>query len=326
MLEEIDLNDPTTKALYDSYPEDRKDDFVDAYVYLKYIGVGIGTIKSILMPGVPLADRIEKFKKEANPEILESFEKYADKYKEALAGGAETSFYNAKVVDLDDAIKLVTVDVDVDLEVPTNVIPFKLAREIVLEGNPTIAIGQCGCRAAMPEAGVKCMPEPYEACMFIGDPAASFIADNGDKFRKIDSEEAVRLLEDFHTRGFTHEAYFKTDMNGFYAICNCCSCCCPSVGRTNMVLDGTMPFTNLAASGSVAVIEDDECIGCGACVELCKYHAIKLNEDETCAEIILDRCMGCGVCENPCPTGAITMRAEPSKGGILDLDELRKAT
>ena len=93
-----------------------------------------------------------------------------------------------------------------------------------------------------------------------------------------------------------------------------------------MALDGTIPFTNLASSGSVAVIEDDECIGCGVCVDLCKYHAISLNEDETCAEIILDRCMGCGVCENPCPTGAITMRAEPSKGGILDLDELRKAT
>ena len=325
MLKEIDLNDPTTKALYDSYPEDRKDEFVDAYVYLKYIGVGIGTIKSMLMPYVALAERIKKFKKDANPEVLESLKKYADKYKEALAGGAETSFYNAKVVDLDDAVKLVTVDVDVDLEVPTNVIPFKLARDIVLEGNPTIAIGKCGCRAAMPEEGVKCIPDPYEACMFIGDPAASFIAEHGDKFRKIDSEEAVRILEDFHEKGFTHQAYFKTDINGFYAICNCCSCCCPSVQRTNLTMDGVLPFTNIVRSGLVAEI-GDECIGCGDCVERCKYHAISLNEDETLAEITLERCMGCGVCEVQCPTEAITMREEPSKVGVLNLDDLRKAT
>jgi hypothetical protein len=30
MLNEIDLNDPTVKALYDSYPEDRKDEFEEA--------------------------------------------------------------------------------------------------------------------------------------------------------------------------------------------------------------------------------------------------------------------------------------------------------
>ena len=161
--------------------------------------------------------------------------------------------------------------------------------------------------------------------MFVGDPVASFIAEHGYTFRKIDSEEAVRILEDFHKRGFSQQAYFKTDMNGFFAICNCCSCCCPSVLRVNMALDGTMPFTNVAASGLVAVI-GDECIGCGECVEGCMYHAINLNEDESRAEIIFDRCMGCGVCEGQCPTEAITMRVEPSKGGILDLDELRKAT
>ena len=47
MLKEIDLNDPTVKALYDTFPEDRKDEFVDAYAYMKYQGLGIATIKSM---------------------------------------------------------------------------------------------------------------------------------------------------------------------------------------------------------------------------------------------------------------------------------------
>jgi NAD-dependent dihydropyrimidine dehydrogenase PreA subunit len=324
MLKEIDLNDQTVKALYDSYPEDRKDEFEEAYVYMKYFGLSVATMKSIVMPGVPLSERIKKSLKDASPELLEHMKKYAGKVGMGFKGGPETSFYNAKVVGLKNAIKLATIDVDVDLEVPTTVIPFKMARKIVLEGNPAIAIGKCGCRATMPEEEVKCIPYPYETCMFVGDPAVSFIAEHGDSFRKIDSEEAVRILEDFHKRGFVQQAYFKQTLNGFYCICNCCSCCCPSIKKVNMLLDGVIPFTNATGSGLVAQI-GDECIGCGECVEQCPYHAVKLNEDETCAEIIFNRCMGCGICEGQCTTGEITMRAEPSKGGILDIDELRNA-
>ena len=325
MLEEIDLNNPTIKALYDSFPEDRKSDFVDAYAYMKYIGLGIATIKKMMMPDAPLGERMKKLMEEQSPEVREHLKGYAVRILKAFEGGAETSIYNAKVVGLEDAVKLVTVDTDVDLETPKSVMPFERAREIILEGNPTIAIGKCGCRSTMPEEDVKCIPYPYEACMFIGEPAASFAAEHGDTFRKIDSEEAVRLLEDFHERGFVQQAFFKSEMNGFFAICNCCSCCCPSIKKMNMLLDGAVPFTNAAGSGLIAEIGDD-CIGCGDCVERCPYHAIKLNEDETSAEIIFDRCMGCGVCEGQCPTEAITLRAEPSKGGVLDLDELRKAT
>jgi len=50
------------------------------------------------------------------------------------------------------------------------------------------------------------------------------------------------------------------------------------------------------------------------------------NEDEARAQINFKRCMGCSVCESQCPAEAITMHMEPSKGGILDIDELRKAT
>lgn len=323
MLKEIDLNDPTVKALYDSYPEDRKDEFVDAYVDMKYMAMSKATIKQIIMPDSPLDERVGKGLKDAEPELIEHMKKYAIKILEGFKGGAETSTYNAKVVGLDNAIKLATIDVDVDLEAPTTIVPFKHARDIVLEGNPTIAIGKCACRAMVPEKDVPCMQYPYEACMFIGDPCASFMIDHGDTYRKIDSEEAVRILEDFHKKGFVQQAYFKEDLNGFFAICNCCSCCCPSIKKVNMLFDGALPHTNAAGSGLVAEI-GDECIGCGECVDKCPYHAIELNEDEDCAQIIFDRCMGCGVCEGQCPTEVITMRAEPSKGKVLDIDELRK--
>ena len=42
------------------------------------------------------------------------------------------------------------------------------------------------------------------------------------------------------------------------------------------------------------------------------------------AEVILEDCMGYGLCEGVCTIGVITTRLEPSKGGILDLEELKK--
>jgi NAD-dependent dihydropyrimidine dehydrogenase PreA subunit len=324
MLKEIDLNDPTTKALYDIFPEDKKDLFEDAYVYMKYIDVNIGVLKTTFFPEIEISKETKKRMKDASPELMEHLKKYAAHYIGAFSGGNETSYYNAKVISLKDAIKFVTVDVDVNLEVPKTILPFKLARNIILKGNPSIAIGKCPCRSVMPEC--KCLPYPYEACMFVGDPIAPFMYTHNPSFRKISKEEAVATLDIFHKMGFSQSAYFKTDMgDGFYAICNCCSCCCAGVMKTNMELDGKLPFSNATASGYLAVIGDD-CTGCGTCVEECNYHAIKLNEDETRAEVIFERCMGCGVCEDQCPVEAITMRVEPSKGGILDLDKLLETT
>ena len=42
------------------------------------------------------------------------------------------------------------------------------------------------------------------------------------------------------------------------------------------------------------------CIGCGACVEACKFDAIHINEFG-CAEVDEEKCIGCGACARKCP-------------------------
>ena len=44
----------------------------------------------------------------------------------------------------------------------------------------------------------------------------------------------------------------------------------------------------------------DGCIGCGACVEKCKFGAVSLNEYGV-AEIEEEKCIGCGACGKVCP-------------------------
>lgn len=42
------------------------------------------------------------------------------------------------------------------------------------------------------------------------------------------------------------------------------------------------------------------CIGCGACVENCKFDAIHLNSNGI-AEVTEDKCIACGACVRVCP-------------------------
>ncbi|HID26941.1 MAG TPA: 4Fe-4S dicluster domain-containing protein [Methanosarcinales archaeon] len=56
----------------------------------------------------------------------------------------------------------------------------------------------------------------------------------------------------------------------------------------------------------VAIVDVEECTGCGTCVEDCPVEAITLN-DEDIAVIDEDTCTDCGTCVDVCPTSAISL-------------------
>jgi MinD superfamily P-loop ATPase len=100
----------------------------------------------------------------------------------------------------------------------------------------------------------------------------------------------------------------------FYAICNCCSCCC---GVMQSFQNGT-PM--LASSGYVAQVDADLCAGCGSCADYCQFAAIAV--DDGFARIRASACMGCGVCVAHCPQEAIDLVRDPAKGIPLEIREL----
>jgi len=64
-------------------------------------------------------------------------------------------------------------------------------------------------------------------------------------------------------------------------------------------------------SGKKAFINEEECINCGECVEVCRFEAIeKIIENDVINKMIIDpiSCEGCGVCFHICPVNAIEMR------------------
>jgi len=219
--------------------------------------------------------------------------------------------YHGKVMPLDAAERLVTLDVDVELRGLEQVIPYPAARDIVLKHPDHIVALECPCRSAREK---PCLP--LDVCLIVGEPFASFIAEHQpETSRWVTQTEATEILRAEHERGHVHHAFLKDAMLGrFYAICNCCSCCC---GAMQSFLHGT-PM--LASSGYVSRVVETSCVRCGACVEACPFGALEMGE--TAVRVDEARCMGCGVCVSKCPKGALSLVRDPSKPEPLDVGRL----
>ena len=66
----------------------------------------------------------------------------------------------------------------------------------------------------------------------------------------------------------------------------------------------------VVASGSVCVLDEKKCLGCGACAKACTYGAVLIEETKQGkkARVIPVLCKGCGLCNSKCPTGAISLK------------------
>jgi len=64
------------------------------------------------------------------------------------------------------------------------------------------------------------------------------------------------------------------------------------------------------ASGSVCEVEENKCMGCGACAEVCSYGAIEFRKTPRGDKAVVNPviCKGDGLCNVKCPTGAIMLK------------------
>lgn len=61
-------------------------------------------------------------------------------------------------------------------------------------------------------------------------------------------------------------------------------------------------------SGVEAVIDQDKCVGCGKCAELCRFNAISTDSVINRSIVESHFCEGCGVCTLVCPQNCIELR------------------
>ena len=221
--------------------------------------------------------------------------------------------YHGKLVPLEEAQKLVSVREDVEVRNLESIVPYKTCKDIVLEHPDAILACKCVCRMSSPN---HCQPD--EVCMLVGEPFVSFVLDHQPDFcRKVTAEEAVEILRATDEAGCLHAAFFKDIAGGrFYAICNCCSCCCVAIQSHRFA---GVPF--YGHSGMEPVFADG-CNACKKCVKACHFEALSLSGKQGPPRLDREVCMGCGSCRAVCPEGVITLVDAPGRPAPLRLDEL----
>ncbi len=279
-------------------------DLLHGYLYARwpylYIGIAIGEhpwAKRLAPLGALFGQWTVRRKKKSPPEAQMNF--------------ADT--YHGKVTPLETATRLVMVNEPISVPDLEQVIPYKRARALILQHPDHIVALNCPCRVARKN---PCLP--LDVCLIVGEPFASFVVEHHpDKARWISAEEAAEILKAEDERGHVHHVFFKDAMlQRFYAICNCCSCCC---GAMQAQRNG-VPM--LASSGYVAEIDESLCLGCGNCTDYCQFGALEVKDGIN--TVNQEKCMGCGVCTSKCEFDAIFLKRDESKGAPLEIEQLMK--
>jgi Pyruvate/2-oxoacid:ferredoxin oxidoreductase delta subunit len=274
-------------------------DLLHGYVYARwpYLYIGIGTGEH------PLAKRLRPFGGWLNRLITK---RKNGESADSRIGFADT--YHGKAVPLETAKRLVTINEEIKIHDLEKVIPYQRARSIIMQHPDHIVVLDCPCRSARPS---PCLP--LDVCLIVGEPFASFVSEHHPtRSRRITRDEAIAILKAEDERGHVHHAFFKDAMlDRFYAICNCCECCC---GAMQAHRAGT-PM--LASSGYVSQVDEDLCIGCGDCVPYCQFEALEVVDGYN--HVVYEKCMGCGVCTSKCDQGALSLVEDEAKGLPLEI-------
>ncbi len=277
-------------------------DLLHGYLYMRwpyfYISMGKGDH--------PLSKKFSFFLGIAAP----IFEKFKKKNKSLNQSKGFADGYHGKVLPLETARQLVSIHQEIHLENLEQVIPFERAKDLILKNPDHITVIDCPCRKSMEN---PC--EPLDVCLIVGEPFASFALEHSpETSRAISSFEAEQILLQEAQRGHVTHAFFKDAvLNRFYAICNCCSCCC---GAMKAHRNGT-PM--IISSGYVNEVDEEKCINCGICVDTCQFNALSLNEHLVCNS---ELCMGCGVCVSHCVQGALSLVRDETKPAPLEIGVL----
>jgi len=184
------------------------------------------------------------------------------------------------------------------------VLDYEKASEVIKTASH-IGISDCYCRHKMKRVGRACKA-PLDICMTFNTSAASLIKHGFA--RKVDVNDCMKILErayEFNLVQFGENVRKRVNF-----ICNCCSCCCEAmIAAKKYGMEHPVHTT-----GFLPEIMNDNCTGCGICVDLCPVEAISLVPAGDASYSKLKKacinqeiCLGCGICKRVCPSDGIQL-------------------
>jgi len=175
------------------------------------------------------------------------------------------------------------------------ILPYDDVKAILLNSK-SFRLNDCICRIQQDHIGRRC-DFPLRTCLSFS--STEMQASEHD----ISKEEALAFLDKAEEMGLVHTV--SNVMKGLGYVCNCCGCCCGILrGITDWGIENSVAHANY-----YAVIDADECVGCGICRKRCQVHAI--SEKDGVSVVDLNKCIGCGLCATGCPNGVAKLQRKP---------------
>ncbi len=180
------------------------------------------------------------------------------------------------------------------------ILPYDDVRELLLSAK-SFGLQDCICRVQQDKLGHHC-DFPTRSCLFFTP------YERPKSPTDVSREEALTALDEFEEIGLVHTV--SNVIKGVGYVCNCCGDCCG-------ILRGINEYgieNSVAQANYYAVINPDECLGCGTCVERCQVHAISAGDGVSVVD--RKRCIGCGLCVTGCPNEVAKLQRKPDADAV----------
>ena len=220
---------------------------------------GTGYYYPIWVPGIMEGIMSNNEMCEKYPVLGECFEEYTRKRIEVLAPMLGRGMSFMRVMPVMSAIENNTKTASYD------------ELSYLIEKAKYISVGPCSCRRSRRLMGEGCGHLEEDMCMYLNDNALTY-TENGEH-HLISKEEAYEILKRAEDNGLVHEINQAPGFEDATAICNCCGCSCFSLRIAEYFRkpDGMR-------SNYKAVVDKQNCVACGQCVENCQTNALKLGQ------------------------------------------------
>ncbi|MEA2110090.1 MAG: 4Fe-4S binding protein, partial [Pseudomonadota bacterium] len=193
-------------------------------------------------------------------------------------------------------------------------------RKLINDFDREILVAECVCKIGQDSVGKPCqVTDAREICLVFGSAAKKYAHLGWGRI--ITKDEVFEILRQAEKDGLVVQ---PSNTQKLFAICLCCGCCCE-------ILTSARPLENPVqyfATNFQAVVDEEECIGCGLCVKRCQMDAVSLVDEK--AVVDYSRCIGCGVCVPTCKPQAIKLerkeiiRVPPKDSARLYMNILKK--
>ncbi len=176
----------------------------------------------------------------------------------------------------------------------------------VIESASVRGISMCYCRHKKQHLGTAC-DAPMDICMTFNTAAHSLIKHG--HAREVDKSECLELLH----KAWEHNLvqFGENIREGVNFICNCCGCCCEALAAVKR-----FQMTQTIHSNFIISINEEQCIQCGRCAQLCPVNALTMAkgpDGKRRLDFNAEICLGCGVCARGCSRGAAVLVPRPER-------------